>query len=308
MNEIYIEILIEDHLNFDTLLTESMLDMEAIEKIIKLIGRKVGDNKSANAFILKIIEKVKNIPSKYKIQILQIAFAVISGFTVSQIVINQIPEDVPQNQVVSTQNYVEIDNVEAEDLTFNYPTTITSDFILELKRLEGLSGTNGKPALRAYDIGDGRITIGWGHAKPSSRSKYSIGDHIDINTAEALLKHDIHTAKRGVDRIIQQWVNDAKKHYDIPQSAYESMISVAFNMGVTGLRHTLFVQYVKRGQYDMAAQSLLSTATSSKNPNLSNGLKNRRRAESDWFMKDVPDSQDLKPNVDFIHKKFPYPQ
>ena len=53
-----------------------------------------------------------------------------------------------------------------------------------IKKHEGLS-------LKAYKIGDGMITIGYGHAEPEKNSKFKVGDKITKHQAEELFLHDL---------------------------------------------------------------------------------------------------------------------
>ena len=83
------------------------------------------------------------------------------------------------------------------------------------------------------------------------------------------------------------------------------MVSLAYNMGVSGMRQTTFAQYVKRGQYEAAAESLLHTGTSPQNKKVSKGLKNRRMREKKWLEKDITKSQKLNSKIKF-QTQFPY--
>lgn len=305
VNTIYIKLLIESHITPLTIINEDMLDVEAIVKTIKLIGKKINNQNQGVYFIQIILKKITHLPNTIKIKILQVVFSILATIGINQAMIDEVPQDLNPQQF--SKNYV-IQNKEEindpDDLTFNYPTTLSQDFINELKNSEGLPGTNGAPALTAYNLKDNRITVGWGHAKPHSTSQYKVGDKITSEVANQLFDEDIDYAKRGVDRMIQRWTEDGKKHYDIPQSVYEVMVSLAFNMGVSGLLHTTVAQYVKRGQYEAAANTILVTGTSPNNNNVTKGLKQRRVREKIWFEKDVKTTQQLKPKLN--QKKFPY--
>ena len=139
-----------------------------------------------------------------------------------------------------------------------------------------------KLRLTAYAIGDGMITIGWGHAEPKATSKFKLGQKITPEQANILFTKDIQIAENAVKRIFKQWEEDGKD-VKITQSMFDAMVSMTFNMGSKGIRTTDFIQKLKNKDYLDAAEIIKNTRVSSKFP----GLEKRRTEESDLFLKDL---------------------
>lgn len=136
-----------------------------------------------------------------------------------------------------------------------------------------------KLKLVGYSIGDGKITIGYGHAEPIRKSKFRIGQKITEEKAEELLKNDLKTAESGVKRMFRQW-KDEGVDLKITQGMYDAMVSIAFNAGVSGLRNSEFIDEVKKGNFLEAANLIPSTRNSGKFP----GLNARRATEKDLYL------------------------
>lgn len=149
---------------------------------------------------------------------------------------------------------------------------ISKNAIEEIKRHERLR-------LTAYSIGDGMITIGYGHAEKIGRSKYKIGDKITKNQALKLLEQDIHEAENGVKRIFKQWKKQGI-NIKITQGQFDAMVSMAFNMGVNGLRMSEFIQHVKNNDMETAAEIIPDTGIKRG----FSGLKKRRESEQEMFL------------------------
>lgn len=136
-----------------------------------------------------------------------------------------------------------------------------------------------KLKLVGYSIGDGKITIGYGHAEPIRKSKFKIGQKISEEKAEELLKKDLKTAEDGVKRMFRQW-KDEGVDLKITQGMYDAMVSIAFNAGVSGLRNSEFIDEVKKGNFIEAADLIPSTRNSGKYP----GLNSRRATEKEIYL------------------------
>lgn len=136
-----------------------------------------------------------------------------------------------------------------------------------------------KLRLEAYDIGDGMITIGWGHAEPKSTSKYVLKQKISKHEAERLFRKDIKKTEEGIRGLFKKWTGQ-KLDIKISQNMWDSMISMAFNMGVNGLRGSDIVQSLKQEDYLTAADNILTTNVSDKFP----GLESRRAEEKELFL------------------------
>jgi GH24 family phage-related lysozyme (muramidase) len=138
-----------------------------------------------------------------------------------------------------------------------------------------------KLRLEAYKIGDGKITIGWGHAEPANASQYVVGQKISEYEAEILFRKDLKKAEEGVKRLFEKWVRQGL-NIKISQHMWDSMVSMAYNMGINGLRGSDMIQSLKQGDYLTAADSILITKT---NPIKFPGLEERREKEKELFLK-----------------------
>jgi GH24 family phage-related lysozyme (muramidase) len=139
-----------------------------------------------------------------------------------------------------------------------------------------------KLKLVAYDLHDGKITVGYGHAEPKSTSKYKVGQKISEKEADELLYDDIAVAANGIKRMFNQWSVNGDE-YKITQTMFDSMVSLAFNIGITGLRNTDFIDYVKDKEYKKAAEKIKTT----KLKDGFGGLIARRAQEYALFNRDL---------------------
>lgn len=131
-----------------------------------------------------------------------------------------------------------------------------------------------KPRLTAYDIGDGHISIGWGHAEPKSRSTYKIGDKITMAKAEKLFQKDFNSIESAVKRNIKGW------DIELTQDMYDVLISLAYNAGPTGLMNMKFIPYLKKGEYEKAGKLIKKSGLRAG----FGGLEKRRNRESKIFL------------------------
>jgi lysozyme len=136
-----------------------------------------------------------------------------------------------------------------------------------------------KLKLKAYRLGDGKITVGYGHAEPRHKSKFKVGHRIDVNTANVLFDKDVKTAVDGIKRMFDQW-RDEGVDIKVTQNQFDAMVSMAFNMGVTNFRSSGFVYRLKKKEFDKAAELIKVTGISDKFP----GLETRRMAEYEMFI------------------------
>jgi GH24 family phage-related lysozyme (muramidase) len=176
------------------------------------------------------------------------------------------------------------ENIPGVDIVNAKTSLSTKNFIKEHEKLR----------LEAYDIGDGHTTIGYGHAEPTKTSKYKVGDKITEKTAERLFAEDIKRAEDGVKRMLKKWELE-KVNVKITQSMFDAMVSMAFNMGVQGFLTCDFIDDLKKGDYETAAEKIKTTRINGKVKNDKNewvlvempGLKGRRLTEFELFSKDI---------------------
>jgi lysozyme len=136
-----------------------------------------------------------------------------------------------------------------------------------------------KLKLQAYSIGDGMITIGYGHATPVPESKYKVGDKISIKTANKLFIEDMNIAAKGVRRIFEEW-KEQGINVKLTQNQYDVMVSMAFNMGLTNFRTSKFIQLIKKNKLTRAASKIKTTGIRDNYP----GLAERRMDEYKKFI------------------------
>ncbi|MES2163351.1 MAG: lysozyme [Pseudomonadota bacterium] len=118
--------------------------------------------------------------------------------------------------------------------------------------------------LKAYNLGDGGWTIGWGHY---SKSK---PDDITQDQADAMFADDV--VNRG-----EKWV----KLYvtvDLTQEQFDALTSIAFNMSPQSFKK--FADSVNAGNgIDDIAQASVGWV----DPKFTNGIQNRRNTEMNLF-------------------------
>ena len=126
------------------------------------------------------------------------------------------------------------------------------------------------------------ITVGYGHAERIGKTKLRVGQKITQAKADEYLKEDLKEAADGVRRMFKDWEEEGV-NVTITQSMFDALVSIAFNTGVGGLRRSELVQHIKRGDYQMAADSIKTFRVSSKFP----GLAVRRAKESEMFLASI---------------------
>jgi lysozyme len=137
---------------------------------------------------------------------------------------------------------------------FKTPTTYSDTLVDFLKHEEG---RNGKPVLTAYDIKDGMITIGYGHAERKSITKMKAGvTKITEDQALDLLLQDVKEAQKGVDRIMRD-MKAEKIDVFVSQNMYDAMISLTYNMGIGNMRKSDFLKMLKAGDIEGATKQIL---------------------------------------------------
>jgi len=136
-----------------------------------------------------------------------------------------------------------------------------------------------KLKLKAYNLGDGMVTVGYGHAERIGKTKLKPGQKISEEQAKKLLKEDLTTAADGVRRIFKEW-SEKGTDVKITQSMFDALVSIAYNAGVSGLKFSPIMKYLKEKDYKKASESILGFKISKKFP----GLKVRRQKEYDLFV------------------------
>lgn len=136
-----------------------------------------------------------------------------------------------------------------------------------------------KLRLKAYKIGDGMITVGWGHAEPINKSKFKVGQVISIEKANSLFQEDLSTAANGVRRMFSDW-SESGNNVPITQDMFDALVSIAYNSGVSGLRNSEISKHLKEKKYESAGELIKTFKISPK----FKGLSKRRSIESSMFL------------------------
>ena len=162
----------------------------------------------------------------------------------------------------------------------------SQDFWDNIKTDEGSIKQKGEPVLKAYKLGDGRVTIGWGHTGALSEPTPKVGDVITKELAQKYLQNDATESANCVRRFLNEWKldNTTKNNHMITQNMFDVLVSLVFNAGCQGLRKSNFIKLVKQRKYKLAAD-ILPKDTTMINGKFSKGLTSRRQRESKLFLK-----------------------
>lgn len=216
----------------------------------------------------KAAEKAKNLPKISRQTLLRNALFSLLTFgsvtSVIQYIQNSNADDEIKKEAVETLNKIEFTN----GSLFKVSQT-GWDHIKNEEKLK----------LKAYKLGDGMVTVGYGHAERIGKTKLKPGQKISEEAARKFLKEDLTEAADGVRRIFKDWKSEG---FDvkITQSMFDALVSIAYNAGVSGLRNSIIMKYLKEKDYKKASESILDFKISKKFP----GLKVRRQKEYDLFV------------------------
>jgi lysozyme len=212
-----------------------------------------------------LLDKLKKSVNKKTVAKL-IVGSLLTVLTVSQSV----------NFINSRQDLDKVEKVALIDTISKYKDPLT----LQLSEI-GLEHIKNheKLRLKAYKIGDGKITIGYGHAKPIRKSKYRVGQRITVEIANKLLREDVAVATDGIKRMFKQW-NEKGIYVKVTQNQFDAMVSMAFNMGVSAFRQSAFVRKLKQNDLESAAELIKTTNLNDNFP----GLEDRRMIEYAMFV------------------------
>jgi GH24 family phage-related lysozyme (muramidase) len=290
---------INSKLNYETILDEMVFklsiitedeertpDMEwdftGVKKDIDLSSRLVKTKEDAIEFVNNLKDKISSLPKSIKQKILSYTLYSFLGLLTLNQIQNYLEEPLQKTVKIEKRSFKNIEDVRIRKSSEN--------LFDHLKYEEGSIYQKGEPNLIAYDLGDGAYTIGYGHAIfPGENEGYDFlpkygkikpgKTKISKSEAETLLKDDIKNAEAIVNKILNDWESQGIKP-KITQGMYDSMVSMAYNMG-SGIRTTDFIQAVKRGDFDDAKKLILQTSEHLFDDYP--GLKFRREKESKMF-------------------------
>jgi len=256
-------------------------DLTDFKKDIDNSKKWVKTTEDIKQYLKLLFQKLKNSPKNLKNKVIKYVLLSFLGF-ISLKGLNNIINDVSDEKIeVLDPKSVDLPSIEVDSTTNveKEPKIIkirsASDSLVKFLKEEE------KFRALAYKLGDGMVTIGYGHAEYINKSDIiPYKTRIDTVKAEEYLRQDIKKAEGGLNRILDKWEQDGLKH-DITQNQYDAMISMIFNMGRTGFRRSDFIKKVKEGDMDAAHNQLLNTSSQlfKKFP----GLEKRRQREAELF-------------------------
>lgn len=278
------------------ILNEAILNEEFDINNIKSSIKSIADKNKVLKYLFNRFNNAKNQPMRKHIATLLITVFLINfgirnnkwsnSNKLSAHEITKISNEMSYQETMSTEEMAQFLDIKIqldEPKELKVPTYNNYELV-DAGSLNVTSGTinfiknHEKLRLKAYRIGDKRITIGWGHAEQIKTSRYKLGQEISIEEAENLFNKDLTIAENGVKRIFKQWKKSGLD-IKITQNMFDAMVSMAYNMGVYGLRTSDFIQHIKNGDFQTAADSIKTTKVSKKFP----GLETRREKEQELF-------------------------
>jgi GH24 family phage-related lysozyme (muramidase) len=254
-------------------------DFTDVKKDLDLSKLWVKTKEDAKEYLTILKNKIKELPTELKKKIIRYVMYSFLGL-------------LSLNQIQSSLEPTLQKAVETEKQVFEQPRIRQSsdDLYNHLKYEEGSIINKGEPVLRAYDLGDGAYTIGYGHAifegedegyefLPSYEKIVPNITKITKEQAETLLKDDIKIAEGIVNEFLNDWEKQGIKP-KLTQGMYNTLISMTYNMG-RGIRKADFIQAIKRGDLELAKEQIAQTSNHmfKKFP----GLEKRRAKEAQMF-------------------------
>tara|TARA_B100000963_G_scaffold284973_1_gene253845 strand:+ start:863 stop:1786 length:924 start_codon:yes stop_codon:yes gene_type:complete len=277
--------------SFETDLNEVLIIFESEEPVtfewdiakerLDKATQNIRTSQQAELFLKTLIDKVKNLPKQIKMRLIR--YSVVSLLALLSITgiskaINNVEPEIKSEILTIVKKHEKEPEVKIEEP--KTPTKSSDSLINFIKHEEGDIIKKGEPVLKPYKLGDGMITVGWGHAEKIRKSKYAVGEIIDREEAEKLLSIDLKKAESNINDILSGW-SDNGIEYNINQEMYDAMVSMTFNMGRSGFRRSRFIQLVKKGKYEKAKEEIMNI--SKRLFNKYPGLKDRRQKESNLF-------------------------
>ena len=254
------------------------------DQINESIGEDVGN------FLKKVFQRIASVPKEQKKNILIYSLSSLLLFSNTNKIMSVINSDPSIKTELSKSP--ELKKVIEDKLSngFKDPMTmkLSSKGWENIKYEEGDPKNPGHPVLTAYKLGDGRITVGWGHAEKLGKSKFKPGQKITIEQAKQLLRSDAKLASDGVRRMFADWKAKGIER-KVTQDQYDALVSMALNMGVSGLRQSDVIKQIKGGHYKEAGKIIKSQSLNKK----FGGLTSRRERESDLFLSYLDQSNNL---------------
>ncbi len=259
-------------------------DFTTAKDQITQASRWVRTKEDAIEFLRTVRDKIKELPVNTKLKIMEYVIFALMGVVGLKLIYRVLNPPLETIQKVEKKAF--------EDIKPKYERIRKSDETLlnHLKWEEGSIRDKGEPALRAYNLGDGAYTIGYGHAIFDGENEgYDFLPNYDNikpgvtritkTQAETLLKDDIKIAEGIINQILDEWEEQGIKP-ELTQGMYNTLVSMAYNMG-PGIRTKDFLQSIKKGDFETARELILQTSSSLFDD--FPGLQTRREKEAKMF-------------------------
>lgn len=218
----------------------------------------------------KAADKAKNLPKISRQTLLRNAlFSLLTFGSVTSVI--QYIQNSDADEVVKKEAIEQVEEINKIEFINGSLFTLSQTGWDHIKNEEKLR-------LKVYRLGDGMVTVGYGHAEKIGKTKLRSGQKISEEKARKLLKEDLTEAADGVRRIFADWKSEGVD-VKITQSMFDALVSIAYNAGVTGLRNSPIMKFLKQKEYKKASESILNFKVRKKFP----GLKVRRQKEYDLF-------------------------
>ncbi len=264
----------------------SHLEEQRINEIINYLDLSINESNDLKRVWSNTLSKLKNLSKDSKKRVLRYTFYSLLAFN-TVLNISNLIKQTPDNDIKELAMEV-LDEIEDSDVLEGEIEDEKEDIIEYKSGYDWILSQSGWDHIRkeeglrlsAYKLGDGMITIGYGHAEPKKTSKYKVGQEITKKEADDLLKKDLKVAADGVRRMFKQWEENENIDIKITQSMFDALVSIAYNSGVSGLRRSEISKKLKKSDYKGAAESILDFKTNKKFP----GLSKRRKREKEMFI------------------------
>jgi len=130
--------------------------------------------------------------------------------------------------------------------------------------------------LKAYDDGEGVLTIGYGHTSAAGRPRVYPGQTITADRADSILSDDLVQVEMRVGKLIDVAMS---------QNEFDALVSFEFNTGDLG--KSSIPAKIGAGRKDEAMTTLLQYVHGTNTGKVYVGLARRRRAEKMMFEGDL---------------------
>lgn len=267
--------LLESHINeIYTIINENQSSFDSVwesikEKIKNAVGSIRSKEEAAN-YIVAVYKKIQHLPEAIRNKTIKYAISLLIATFGLTTLMGSLPDDAKKSSEKIMYGK-SLDTI--NPLMQRTPTKSSKEIRDFIKEEEGFS-------LKAYALGDGMITIGWGHAEKTSKSQFKVGQKITEEKAQELFDEDMKEAEAGLNRIFEEW-KEKGINIQVNQDMYDAMVSMIFNMGIGRFRNSDFIQLVKHNKLKEAKEKILTTSVKYK------GVKDRRRDESALFGKGI---------------------